>query len=249
MLVSSLNSLVPGIGQSAVYSATKAFETSLACGASRRNSSTPRGTGGVSSTSKHHPLARPGQGQTIRCPRKRGELQSRYWTWIAFRLAAVAGEVPTEAEVEHVQANTQDRWTRATITRARQRPQAKPPATKAKHRRLGSGGVARHPSEANQIPASLLSPVAGASSRRRFGQQQAAGGGGDRGISAAPKSGSASPSGVRSCACRRASARRSIAVKCGSLVSSAHSSWVSSCRVEVRLPRTLAERAVAALGA
>lgn len=32
VLVSSLNSLVPGIGQSAVYSATKAFETSFACG-------------------------------------------------------------------------------------------------------------------------------------------------------------------------------------------------------------------------
>jgi uncharacterized protein len=30
--VSSLNSLVPGIGRSAVYSATKAFETSFACG-------------------------------------------------------------------------------------------------------------------------------------------------------------------------------------------------------------------------
>jgi uncharacterized protein len=32
VLVSSLNSLVPGIGRSAVYSATKAFETSFACG-------------------------------------------------------------------------------------------------------------------------------------------------------------------------------------------------------------------------
>lgn len=32
VFVSSLNSLVPGIGRSAVYSATKAFETSLACG-------------------------------------------------------------------------------------------------------------------------------------------------------------------------------------------------------------------------
>jgi short-subunit dehydrogenase len=32
VLVSSLNSLVPGIGGSAVYTATKAFETSLACG-------------------------------------------------------------------------------------------------------------------------------------------------------------------------------------------------------------------------
>jgi short-subunit dehydrogenase len=32
VLVSSLNSLVPGIGNSAVYSATKAFETSFACG-------------------------------------------------------------------------------------------------------------------------------------------------------------------------------------------------------------------------
>lgn len=32
VFVSSLNSLVPGIGGSAVYSATKAFETSLACG-------------------------------------------------------------------------------------------------------------------------------------------------------------------------------------------------------------------------
>jgi uncharacterized protein len=32
VFVSSLNSLVPGIGRSAVYSATKAFETSFACG-------------------------------------------------------------------------------------------------------------------------------------------------------------------------------------------------------------------------
>jgi uncharacterized protein len=32
VFVSSLNSLVPGIGGSAVYSATKAFETSFACG-------------------------------------------------------------------------------------------------------------------------------------------------------------------------------------------------------------------------
>ena len=32
IIVSSLNSLVPGIGQSIVYSATKAFDTSLACG-------------------------------------------------------------------------------------------------------------------------------------------------------------------------------------------------------------------------
>jgi short-subunit dehydrogenase len=32
IFVSSLNSLVPGIGRSAVYSATKAFETSFACG-------------------------------------------------------------------------------------------------------------------------------------------------------------------------------------------------------------------------
>ena len=32
VIVSSLNSLVPGIGQSVVYSATKAFDTSLACG-------------------------------------------------------------------------------------------------------------------------------------------------------------------------------------------------------------------------
>jgi short-subunit dehydrogenase len=32
VVVSSLNSLVPGIGGSAVYSATKAFETSFACG-------------------------------------------------------------------------------------------------------------------------------------------------------------------------------------------------------------------------
>jgi short-subunit dehydrogenase len=32
VFVSSLNSLVPGIGNSAVYSATKAFETSFACG-------------------------------------------------------------------------------------------------------------------------------------------------------------------------------------------------------------------------
>jgi short-subunit dehydrogenase len=32
VFVSSLNSLVPGIGHSAVYSATKAFETSFACG-------------------------------------------------------------------------------------------------------------------------------------------------------------------------------------------------------------------------
>jgi short-subunit dehydrogenase len=32
VIVSSLNSLVPGIGRSAVYSATKAFETSFACG-------------------------------------------------------------------------------------------------------------------------------------------------------------------------------------------------------------------------
>lgn len=32
VFVSSLNSLVPGIGSSAVYTATKAFETSLACG-------------------------------------------------------------------------------------------------------------------------------------------------------------------------------------------------------------------------
>jgi hypothetical protein len=32
VIVSSLNSLVPGVGRSAVYSATKAFETSFACG-------------------------------------------------------------------------------------------------------------------------------------------------------------------------------------------------------------------------
>lgn len=32
VFVSSINSLVPGIGHSAVYTATKAFETSLACG-------------------------------------------------------------------------------------------------------------------------------------------------------------------------------------------------------------------------
>jgi uncharacterized protein len=32
VFVSSLNSLVPGVGRSAVYSATKAFETSFACG-------------------------------------------------------------------------------------------------------------------------------------------------------------------------------------------------------------------------